>query len=192
MNENDNIDTPNVPENGLDAEKVTAESNLPDSDAIEVAMEIPCPDHIPSEVGEADGQSECENNDCIELGREFLESRIASLEDQLASQSRRAREREEFCRIFPEADPDDLPDQVVNDVESGIPLAAAYALYCRIRENELALARSDSQRNLRSAPPAMIGSEENNFFSADEVRSMSGSQVRKNFHAIMDSMKHWH
>ena len=120
-----------------------------------------------------------------------LTARIAELEAELAKSERRSREREEFCRIFPDTDPDDLPPSVMEDISSGIPLSAAFALYKYKRQRELELALEANARNAKSLPHSVDGGEENNFFSADSVRSMSQSQIRENFSHILNSMKHW-
>lgn len=120
-----------------------------------------------------------------------LTARIAELEAALEKSERRNREREEFCRIFPDADPDDLPVPVKDDIESGIPLSAAFALYKYKHQLELERALEANARNCQTLPHAIEGGEENNFFSADSVRSMSQSQIRENFSHIINSMKHW-
>ena len=100
-------------------------------------------------------------------------------------------EREYFCRVFPGVNPDSLPDEVISQKESGIPLAAAYALYERIRENELRAAAEANRRNAENINGSVSGHQGEAFFSADEVRKMSSDQVRKNFPGILRSMKHW-
>ena len=123
--------------------------------------------------------------------RAELEARITHLEAELAKSERRARAREEFCRIFPDSDPDDLPVSVIDDVASGVPLAAAFALYKHKRQLELERALEANARNAQTLPHAIDGCEDNNFFSADSVRSMSQAQIRENFSHILNSMKHW-
>ncbi len=125
---------------------------------------------------------------------EALRARISELEAELASartENERARkERAEFLKIFPSVDPDILPDGVAEMRERGVPLAAAYALYERIRQNELDAALAASKRAASSLPQKLQAGGEV-FFSAEEVKSMSSRQVRDNFKSILRSMKHW-
>ena len=148
--------------------------------------ELPCPDLTPSEEGQE--TPEAAEADGI---RATLEARIASLEAELAERDRRHAEREEFCRIFPDADPDDLPDEVVAVASSGVSLAAAYALHRHMRQLELKQAHQDNQRNARNVPHAIDGGGSEPFFSADTVRAMSRAEVKDNFSYILNSMKHW-
>ena len=153
-----------------------------------VADELPCPDLTPSEDGQDNiGDSATD----FEGDRAALEARIASLEAQLAERDRRLAEREEFCRIFPDADPDDLPEEVTSVASSGVPLAAAYALHRHLRQLELEKAKQDNHRNSRNIPHAIDGNGSEPFFSADTVRSMSHEEVKNNFSDILNSMKHW-
>ncbi len=124
-----------------------------------------------------------------------LRSRISELEHLLEEQSSRSsrerREREEFCRIFPGIDPDALPDEVMLKKEAGVPLAAAYALYERIRQNELSAALEANRKNASSLNSSLSNGSSEAFFSADEVKKMDPRQVRDNFPIILRSMKHW-
>ncbi|MBE6600598.1 MAG: hypothetical protein E7640_05320 [Ruminococcaceae bacterium] len=123
-----------------------------------------------------------------------LRARIAQLEGELAELTakgeRERAEREEFLHIFPNVDPDHLPDGALKLREGGLPLSAAYALYDRIRENEISAARAASAKNAALLHEKINGGGET-FFSADEVRGMSAREVRSNFKSIMRSMKHW-
>ena len=126
---------------------------------------------------------------------EELRLRIAELEALLSQREEkreRARaEREDFMRVFPEANPDALPDEVNAQRESGIPLAAAYALYERVKQNELRAAEEANRKNSISVPSSVSGGFGEAFFSANEVKNMSSEQVRKNLSGILRSMKHW-
>ncbi len=123
-----------------------------------------------------------------------LRAKIAELEARLAQAEtkgeRERAEREEFLHIFPKLDPEQLPDRVKELRDGGIPLAAAYALYDRIRQNEISAARAASEKNSSLLNEKINGGGEL-FFSADEVRAMSSREVRSNFKSIMRSMKHW-
>lgn len=162
---------------------VVEPSTVPEPDV--TVEELPCPDLTPSEEVQEAPSAEADG------ARATLEARIASLEAELAERDRRHAEREEFCRIFPDADPDDLPDEVVSVMKAGVPMSAAYALHLHLRQLELKQARQDNQRNSRTVPRAIDGGGSEPFFSADTVRSMSRAEVKDNFSYILNSMKHW-
>ena len=166
--------------------EITPEEIEPKADEpSEPAESLPCPDLTPSEDGQTEPAVE------VDDGRAALEARIASLEAELAERDRRFAEREEFCRIFPDADPDDLPAEVISLVKSGVPMAAAYALHRHLRQLELSQALQDNQRNSRTVPAAVEGGGSEPYFSADTVRAMSRAEVKDNFSYILSSMKHW-
>ena len=127
--------------------------------------------------------------------REELLSRITELERQLSEQSasfeRRRAELAEFARLFPDADPEALPDEVSKQISSGVPLAAAYALYERVRQLELDAAIAANKRNTERLNSTVIGNAAEPYFSAEEVKRMSASQVKENFSHIKRSMLHW-
>ena len=129
-----------------------------------------------------------------EPSREELLARISELENELSSQKKTSEKRKaelsELAAVFPEVDPDALPDEVVRQNEAGIPLAAAYALYERVKKNELETAQAKNRENSISLNPA-LGFREEVYFSAEEVKKMSPRQVRENFSGIKRSMKHW-
>ena len=124
-----------------------------------------------------------------------LMARISELEELLSAREEKlakARaEREYFCRVFPDVNPDLLPDEVNSQHESGVPLAAAYALYEKIKQNELRAAEEANIKNALSLNGSVSGSLGEAYFSADEVKKMSSDQVKKNLSGILRSMKHW-
>ena len=126
---------------------------------------------------------------------EALRSRISELESMLAAESgrnaRELNERREFCRIFSGVDPDALPDEVLAQRDAGVPLAAAYALYEKLRQNELSAAAEADRKNASSLNPSVSHGGSATFFTANEVKGMSSRQVRENLHGILRSMKHW-
>jgi hypothetical protein len=114
----------------------------------------------------------------------------ASLAERDARSSRVRKEYDEFRTLYPDVALNSLGDSVWNDVESGIPLAAAYALEERRRTHEAELARlCNADTKKRSAGSVQCGADGE--FSPSEVRAMSPSDVRKNFSRIMRSMQKW-
>ena len=84
---------------------------------------------------------------------------------------------------------EDVPSST--SVGQGIPLSAAYALYekrsCMDRLYAEEINRQNSQRSAGRAGLYTKGE----YFSPDEVRSMSASEVRANYKKIRESMKKW-
>ena len=124
-----------------------------------------------------------------------LRAEIAELRAQLtAKEQERAEallEIENFQRLFPDVTIRDIPDSVWQQRERGIPLNAAYALY--ERESCMARARAgeiNQQNAARSSGRAGLDTS-SEFFTPDEVRAMTPSQVRQNYQKIRYSMKKW-
>ncbi len=124
-----------------------------------------------------------------------LQAEINRLREELAGRDafyeRMARESEELYSLYPEADPHTLPDSVWEDVRRGIPIAAAYALSERRRACEAQKAEEANRNNSRRSSGAIEATAQE-YYSPGEVRSMSASEVRKNYTNIMRSMQKWH
>lgn len=150
---------------------------------------------------EADGSQESEEEASLrieELRAEklLLEGEIASLEGELerkrAETDKAAREYAEFRALYPDADTEALPEEVLASVEAGIPVAAAYALY----EKRMQKRSADIAAHNKSTREVSFGSvgrsPESDYFTPDEVRAMSQGEVRANYSKILQSMKNWH
>ena len=118
---------------------------------------------------------------------ERLKSELARRDAQT---DRFIRERAEFLELYPDADFKDLPDSVWKDVGRGVPLAAAFALFERKRfcteQKAFAYNTLNSQRSaggLEATP--------SDYYSPNEVRAMTPSEVRANYDKIMRSMQKW-
>ena len=100
-------------------------------------------------------------------------------------------ELEEFRDLFPDVSLSSLPDSVLNDVQRGVPLAAAYALMERrnahLRQIAKATNAANDQRSSGSAEGSSTG-----FLSPAEVRAMTPEQVHKQYRQILLSMPKWH
>jgi hypothetical protein len=127
----------------------------------------------------------------VDTLRAELETLKAEFEEKKRAYEKISREFGEFSEIFPTTDIKSLPDSVWEEVKSGIPLAAAYALYekkCAIR------AEAANNANLKNSAlsSGSIGREvTENFYTPDEVRAMSRAEVKKNYSKIIESMKKW-
>lgn len=120
-----------------------------------------------------------------------LKKEIANLEKLRETQDRILSELGDFNSLFPEAKVEDIPDSVWDSVRRGASLAASFALYEKRSKAEAARANEINQRNaVRSAGIAGQNTA-NEFFTPDEVRKMSRSEVHANYTKIRDSMKKW-
>lgn len=191
MNENDALQDP-LPQ-PLD-EEPTEENDSPDlpvcdgeSEAeplLPPVQEDPSPDPssppTPTEEGDPLGDLRRE----LDLLKEGLLA-------QAAQDARIAAEREEFRSLYPQIPLSALPDSVWEDVRRGIPLAAAYAL-CERRRAQTDAVAAQSNRINRARSAGRINSDTSDFFTPSEVRAMSSDEVRRNYSAILRSMREWH
>ena len=97
-----------------------------------------------------------------------------------------------FRRLFPEVKSQDIPEEVWLRVEKGESLAASYALSFvqKMREEEHIL--KVNEENEKKAPPRIRhDGKEYEYFSPEAVKSMSRSEIKKNYDAILSSMEKW-
>jgi len=165
---------------GVEVEKIEEIDGLTDTVAEE---------EMPSE------QACAENEEDPPLSREELYSEIerlrAELEETKALHARMANELDEFHLLFPDVNTACIPESIWEQVKNGIPLAASYALYekkCNLRRQH---AEEINLHNAKHTPGAAGKNTPAEYFSPDEVRRMSQSEVRSNYQKIMESMKKW-
>lgn len=135
--------------------------------------------------------SESESIDYLHEQICTLKQRITELEAERDNKERLLSEIGEFSSLFPHVDLDLIPEQVWESVKKGTSLPASYALYEKRILAEEARIRSINESNAsRSAGIAGINTA-NEYFSPDEVRKMSPSEVHANYSKIKESMKKW-
>ena len=100
-------------------------------------------------------------------------------------------ELSEFSRLFPDISVKSVPRSVWEGVERGLPLSAAYALY--EREESLMKQRAEriNQRNAALSAGKAGDGHTGDYFSPEEVRTMTPKQVHENYSKIRKSMKYW-
>lgn len=162
----------------------------------EATIEEPVQELMTEEITEETIPEEATAKDEPEAdGTEDLLAEIERLKAELAQRDamaeRLAREGEEFHALYPDANMQDLPDSVWQDVGRGIPIAAAYALFERRRftteQKALEYNHANARRSSGSLEPTAP-----DYYSPAEVRAMSQSEVRANYDKIMRSMQKWH
>ena len=115
-----------------------------------------------------------------------------ALSQKEAAEAKTMRELGEFHRLFPDVSVKQVPRQVWEQVEGGLPLSAAYALY--EREIQLSALRAEkiNRRNAARSSGKAGKNAPAEYYSPDEVRAMSQKQVHDNYAVIVESMKRWH
>ena len=148
---------------------------------------------IPEEAFEeaAEESTESENIEALKSEIEALRSQISEFEAQRAAQARILEEIGDFRVLFPEVDMEDIPESVWENVKKGSSLIASYALYeKRIQAEEKRIAKINAKNASRS--PGIAGKDlASEYFTPDEVKKMSRSEVHANYSKIKESMKKW-
>ena len=144
---------------------------------------------------EATEENASEKAEDTQIDVNALKSELDELRAMLAKkeeeQSRLIEEMSEFSRLFPNVSVGNIPDEVKSRVKSGIPLCAAYALYEKKREALNLRANEINARNAHTAAGSAGKNTSGEYFSPDEVRTMSRKEVHENFSKIKNSMKFW-
>ncbi len=167
-----------------------AEESLPNEELLPPTEgEEPLEADPPSEE-EVPTEAPAEDEDVTHLKEEIDRLRSLLLQKEL-EQKKVMQEMEEFSRLFPNTSVREIPNEVWQDVDTGIPLSAAYALYEKKNRIDRLHAEEINRRNAaHSAGNAGVHTP-NEYFSPDEVRAMSPSEVREHYKKIRESMKKW-
>ena len=127
-----------------------------------------------------------------------LNQTIASLKSELEAYKNAAAEQEaiakqinEFSDLFPDVSVRSIPDEVWDSVKQGNSLAAAYSVYERRITEAARRIELINQKNAEKAAGVAGKNLTQEFFSADDVRKMSPSEVRANYAKIRRSMEKW-
>lgn len=96
-----------------------------------------------------------------------------------------------FRQQFPDLSAGEIPEEVWEEVASGMDLLHAYAFYLMTKGKKGDHADAVNKGNLaRSAPALGEGSTEPSF-TREEVERMSQKDVKKNYKNILNSMRKW-
>ncbi len=125
-----------------------------------------------------------EENDALRAEVERLRGEVTRLS---ALQERARSEMDEFCSLFPSVSLASLPHEVREQVDAGVPLPAAYALF----EKREAYRAAAGKKSADSAWRGMNETAGGDYYSPAEVKGMSQKEVHKNYKKIIESMKHW-
>ncbi|MBQ8005090.1 MAG: hypothetical protein IJ303_02105 [Clostridia bacterium] len=113
-----------------------------------------------------------------------------ALEERKSISGRLEAEISEFSEMFPDVPLAQIPEDIWAEVKAGLPLSASYARHERRRT--LAEQSVEKANNAaREGSSGSVTSSPDYYFTADEVRKMSASEVKKNYSKIINSMKKW-
>jgi len=135
--------------------------------------------------GSAEDPSESED----ELSRLREENR--RLINELYQAKKISEQLSDFSQIFPEQDVREIPNEVWEDVKNGNSLAAAFALFERKRTVSENRAKEINELNAYRSSGRVGNNTVSEYFSPEQVRAMSQSEVRANYSKIIESMKKW-
>ena len=164
----------------METEMISAEILSEESEAVVDTVNDP---ELPEEIYE----EACENLPTTEETPKADSDKL----DELLKHERIAKEYAEFSELFPGVSVSSLPDSVSESVRTGVPLAAAYALYHLKKEAAIAAASRINKKNSERSFALKKNDSSDSYFSPAEVREMSAAEVRTNYKKIIDSMSHW-
>lgn len=193
-------------ETELETAVETAEINEYDEASECGASEICDGESIESEMPESEepGAEECLDDgqtseallDSLNERRLLLEAEIAGLETELERRreetDRIAREYAEFRQLYPDVNPDELAEEVLESMASGIPMCAAYALYEKRQAVKNAAAAAHNRATRQSGFGSVGRGSEGEYYTPDEVRAMTRIEIKQNYQKILRSMEKWH
>ncbi len=162
------------------------EEKMPGTDLADGLENLTDSDSTPTA---SDSLVEADREDLAELRQEVTRLRALLVENEARAQRMRD-ECAELAELYPSLSPNDLPDEVWDAVRKGVPIAAAVALSER---KKFLLSKKAEAANLanRSRSSGAVERAKNGFYSIDEVRAMSASEVRENYQNILKSMQKW-
>ena len=169
-------------------EEVVSEQNEPAESEVDIEK-IEATERPVDEVAEEN----CELPDLNEIAnmRSELDRLRSELIEKRSHLEKMDKEYAEFSELYPDVRISSLPDSVWQSVNSGIPLAAAYALYERKNALRADTASRINERNGSTTTGPVGRASTENFYTPDEVRKMSRAEVKQNYSKILESMKKW-
>lgn len=99
----------------------------------------------------------------------------------------------EFLKAFPGISPEEVPEEVWNEVKNGISLSHAYALWKLKSAGDTGTAKAEeiNAANASRALPVANDRSEPLDFTKEDVEKMPSSAVKGNYKKILNSMKKW-
>ncbi|NCB09953.1 MAG: hypothetical protein EOM73_17585 [Bacteroidia bacterium] len=99
----------------------------------------------------------------------------------------------EFVKNFPGVSPEEVPEQVWNEVKNGVSLSHAYALWKLkgVNSTDAVNAEELNAANTSRALPVENDRSEPLAYTMEDVEKMPSSAVKGNYKKILNSMKKW-
>ena len=171
-------------------EEVVCEQSEPEESEVELDEIEESEPTVVDEVAEEN----CDLPDLNEIAnmRNELERLRAELIEKRSHLEKMDKEYAEFSELYPDVRISSLPDSVWQSVNSGIPLAAAYALEARRTKIAAKKAGIINNENSRMSSGSLGSDNYKDYFSPAEVKAMSPREVRANYTKIISSMSKWH
>ncbi len=101
------------------------------------------------------------------------------------------RDVKRFRELFPQVKSEGIPDTVWADMNGGIPLPYAYALYVATTEGDKTYADAVNAKNSETAPPPVNPYDGEGELTMEQVEAMSPEAVKKSFPQILRSLGKW-
>ena len=136
-------------------------------------------------------EASTESIDALREEISTLRAEISRLECERDVQIRMLEELSDFYDLFHDIEVERIHESVWENVKKGTSLSASYALYeKRLRAEEARIANVNLANASRS--PGAAGKDvASEYFTPDEVKRMSRSEVHANYTKIKESMKKW-
>lgn len=179
-------------------EETIINSELAENAALEENITIESPEAEENITAELEAEESFDSTPAEDEGIEALKEEIRSLKEQISTleaeretHSRMLQEVSDFSLLFPDVELNDVPECVWESVKKGTALSASYALYEKRLEAERArIAKINASNAMRSA--GIAGKDNaNEYFTPEDVRKMSPSEVHANYSKIKRSMSKW-
>ena len=185
----------------IETSSVEASNEKVLEDTADVSSDMPLA-RTESEVSDTDAEAEAapvqaENMRAGETDNERLELKAeidklrAEIDGIGAKRAAFISEIKEFAEIFGADNVSNIPDEVWESTNRGVPLAAAYALYEKKAAQRAEMTERVNKKNESMSAGAIKNATNPEFFSPTEVRAMSAKEVKKNYNRIIESMKKW-
>lgn len=148
-------------------------------------------DDIGEEASGTDTNGETNELEALQSEIATLRAQLSEMESIRSTQERIMAELGEFAELFPATPVNSIPESVWSSVKQGAPLLAAYALYEKRATSERERIARINQSNAARSPGIAGKNTTGEYFTPDEVRSMSPAEVHANYSKIKESMKKW-
>ena len=113
------------------------------------------------------------------------DERIKKREEQSQAEISRFRE------LFPDVNPEEIPDSVWEEVGNGVSLCHAYALYAVTNASLSRYADNVNKRNSERGAAADSQGSTEPVFTKEQVEKMSGKDIKSNYKSILKARKNW-